>query len=65
VPDYEYLVVTLDPGSLQIQALATRDRQGGESTFRFTNMKENQRLSDKTFVFTPPRGVKVVTDGTR
>ena len=64
-PEYEYLVVTLDPASLQMQALTTRDRQGGESTHRFTNMKENQRLSDKTFVFTPPRGVKVVTDGTR
>lgn len=64
-PEYEYLVVTLDPASLQMRALTTRDRQGGESTLRFSNMKENVRIPDKTFVFTPPRGVNVVTDGTR
>ena len=64
-PDYEYLVVTIDPATLQMQALTTRDRQGGENTITFTNMKENRRLPDKTFVFTPPRGVNVVTDGTR
>ena len=62
-PEYEYLVVTLDPRSLQIRALMTRDRQGGESTLTFTNMKENRGLSDKEFVFRIPRGVNVVTDG--
>jgi outer membrane lipoprotein carrier protein len=64
-PEYEYLVVALDPASLQMRALTTRDRQGGESTLTLTNMKENQRLPDKDFVFNRPRGVKVVTDGTR
>jgi outer membrane lipoprotein carrier protein len=64
-PEYEYLVVTVDPGSLQMRALMTRDRQGGESTLTFSNMKENRRLSDKDFVFRIPRGVNVVTDGTR
>jgi outer membrane lipoprotein carrier protein len=64
-PEYEYLVVALDPASLQLRELTTRDRQGGESTLTLTNMKENRRLSDKDFVFTPPRGVNVVTDGTR
>src|SRR5688572_29409102 len=62
-PEYEYLVMTLDPASLQIRTLATRDRQGGESMFTFTNMKENRGVSDKEFVFRIPRGVKVVTDG--
>jgi outer membrane lipoprotein carrier protein len=64
-PDYEYLVVTINPSTLQMQALTTRDRQGGENTIAFTNMKENRRLPDKTFVFTPPRGVNIVSDGTR
>ena len=64
-PEYEYLVVALDPASLQLRTLTTRDRQGGESTLTLTNMKENRRLSDKDFVFTPPRGVNVVTDGSR
>jgi outer membrane lipoprotein carrier protein len=64
-PDYEYLVLSLNPATLQIQALSTRDRQGGESTLTFTNMKENRGLSDKEFVFTPPRGVTVVDDAPR
>jgi outer membrane lipoprotein carrier protein len=64
-PDYEYLIVTVDPATLQIRALTTRDRQGGDSTLTFTNMKENQGLSDKEFAFRIPRGVDVITDGTR
>jgi outer membrane lipoprotein carrier protein len=64
-PDYEHLTVTLDAVSLQMRALTTRDRQGGESTLTFTNMKENRGLSDKDFVFRTPRGVNIVTDGTR
>jgi len=62
-PDYEYLVVAVDPASLQIRALTTRDHEGGESTLAFTNLKENQGISDKVFAFTIPRGVDVITDG--
>ena len=62
-PDYEYLVVAVDPGSLQIRALTTRDHEGGESTLAFTNLKENQGISDKVFAFRIPRGVDVITDG--
>jgi len=64
-PDYEYLIVAVDPGSLQIRAIATRDRQGGDSTIVFTKLKENQGLADKDFAFRIPRGVDVVTDGSR
>jgi outer membrane lipoprotein carrier protein len=63
--DYEHFVVVLDPGSLQIQALTTRDHQGGESTLTFTKLKENQGISDKEFTFRIPRGVDVVTDDSR
>ena len=62
-PDYEYLIVAVEPGSLRIRALTTKDRQGGESTLVFNNLKENQGISDKEFAFTIPRGVDVVTDG--
>ncbi len=61
--DYEYLIVALDPDSLRIRALTTKDRQGGESTLVFTNLKENQGISDKEFAFRIPRGVDVITDG--
>jgi outer membrane lipoprotein carrier protein len=64
-PDYEHFVLILDPGSLQIQALTTRDHQGGESTLAFTKLKENQGISDKEFTFRIPRGVDVVTDDSR
>jgi outer membrane lipoprotein carrier protein len=63
--DFEYLVVTIDPRTLRIRALATRDRQGGDSTLTFEKLKENQGISDKEFAFRIPRGVEVVTDGAR
>ena len=64
-PEYEYLVVAVDPVSLRIRALTTRDRQGGDSTLTFNNLKENLGIADKEFVFRIPRGVDVITDGTR
>jgi len=64
-PEYEYLIVAVDPATLQIRALTTRDRQGGESTIRFENLKENKGISDKDFAFRIPRGVDVITDGQR
>ena len=64
-PEYEYLVVALDPGTLQIRGLLSKDHQGGESTFTFSNIRENRNLSDKDFTFRVPSGVKVVTDSGR
>jgi outer membrane lipoprotein carrier protein len=64
-PDYEYLVVAIDPVSLQIRGLVTRDAQGGDSTLTFTNLKENQGLSDKVFTFRIPRGVDVINNAAR
>ena len=65
-PDYEYFVVAVDPTTLQIRALSTKDRQGGESTLTFANLKENTGISDKEFAFRIPRGVDVtMSDGTR
>jgi outer membrane lipoprotein carrier protein len=61
--EYDVLILFLDPATLQIRGLTTTDRQGGESTFAFSNMKENQGLSDKEFAFRIPRGVDVITDG--
>lgn len=61
-PEYEFLVLALDPATLQIRGLTWRDHQGGESSFVFTNMKENVGLSDKDFVFKKPGGVTVIND---
>jgi outer membrane lipoprotein carrier protein len=63
--EYESIGIGVDPGSLQIQFLTAVDKQGGRSSFIFTNLKENRGLSDKEFEFRIPRGVDVVTNGGR
>ncbi|HEX2139457.1 MAG TPA: outer membrane lipoprotein chaperone LolA [Woeseiaceae bacterium] len=62
-PEFEWLMLTVDPASLQIRQLVALDRQGGRSSFVFTNLKENRDLSDKIFDFQIPRGVDVITNG--
>ena len=64
-PDYEYLVLAVDPDTSQLRGLVTHDRQGGDATLVFSNMKENQQLSDKEFIFRIPRGATVVNDDAR
>ena len=61
--EYDWLRLTVDRSSLQIRELTAGDQQGGRSTFRFSNFKENPGVSDKTFAFTPPRGTDVVKSG--
>jgi outer membrane lipoprotein carrier protein len=63
-PDLESLMLGVDGKSLQIRQLVATDRQGGRSTFVFTNLKENRGLSDKIFEFRIPRGVDVISGGT-
>lgn len=64
-PDYEWLGIGIDPKTFQIQYLVAADRQGGKSSFAFSNLKENRGLADKDFEFRIPRGVDVVTNGAR
>ncbi len=64
-PDYEWLALGVDPKTLQIQYLVATDRQGGTSAFAFSNLKENRGLTDKEFEFRIPRGVDVITNGSR
>jgi outer membrane lipoprotein carrier protein len=62
--EYDWLEIAVDRETLQIKELTAGDAQGGRSTFRFSNFKENARLADKMFVFTVPRGTDVITSGT-
>jgi outer membrane lipoprotein carrier protein len=62
--DYEWLVLVADRTTMQWRMLVTGDRQGGQSTFTFTNLRENVGLADREFTFRIPRGVDVITDGT-
>ena len=61
-PDYDWLVLLVEPGSLTLRGMVTSDTQGGQSVFSFTNLKENVGLADKDFTFKMPRGVDVITD---
>ena len=63
--EFDSLGIGVDPKTLQIQFLTAVDKQGGRSSFTFTNLKENRGLSDKHFEFRIPRGADVVTQGTR
>jgi outer membrane lipoprotein carrier protein len=60
-PDYDWLLIVVEPVTLTLRGLVYGDPQGGTSSFFFTNLKENAGLSDKEFDFKPPRGVDVVT----
>jgi len=62
-PEFEWLMIAVNPATLQLQQLVALDRQGGQSSFAFTNLKENRNLSDKIFDFQIPRGVDVITNG--
>jgi len=61
--DYDWLQIVIDRKTLQIRGLTAADRDGGRSTFQFTNFKENVGLADKTFAFKIPRGADVTTNG--
>ncbi|HEY7293353.1 MAG TPA: outer membrane lipoprotein carrier protein LolA [Vicinamibacterales bacterium] len=63
--DYDWLMLVVDPGTLAIRGLVTVDAQGGRSSFSFVNLKENLNLADKDFEFKIPRGVDVVSTGSR
>jgi chaperone LolA len=63
--EFEWLVLSLDQDTLRLRGLESQDAQGGTSSFLFTNLKENVGMADTHFAFTIPRGVDVVTDGSR
>jgi outer membrane lipoprotein carrier protein len=64
-PDYDWLVLAVEPATLAIRGLMTVDAQGGTSTFAFSNLKENAGLGDNQFEFKMPRGVDVVNNTAR
>ena len=60
-PEYDSLVLVIDPATLALRGLVTIDAQGGTSSFTFTNLQENTGVADKAFAFKIPRGVDVIT----
>jgi len=59
--EYDWLVLVVDRGTYRLRKLITADAQGGQSTFTFSDVRENVGIPDSAFRFTIPRGVDVVT----
>jgi outer membrane lipoprotein carrier protein len=59
-PEYDSLVLVVDPKTLSLRMLITFDTQGGRSAFAFSKLQENVGLADNHFVFQMPRNVDVV-----
>jgi len=59
-PEYDWLLLALEPSTLQFRMLVQADSLGGRSTFTFTNLKENAGVADTTFVFRMPPGADVI-----
>jgi outer membrane lipoprotein carrier protein len=63
--DYDWLIIVVDRQTLQMRSLTAADKEGGRSTFAFTNYHANAGVSDKVFEFKIPKGVDVITAGDR
>jgi outer membrane lipoprotein carrier protein len=63
--DYDWLIIVVDRQTLQMRSLTAADKEGGRSTFAFTNYRENAGVPDKVFEFKIPKGVDVITAGDR
>jgi outer membrane lipoprotein carrier protein len=61
--DYDWLEITAAQGTYRLQSFVIAEKQGGRSTFMFSNFKENPGLADKSFEFSIPRGVEVTNAG--
>ena len=59
--DYDSLVLVVDRESLVLRMLISEDRQGGRSTFVFSDLRENIGINDREFSFRIPRGVEVIS----
>lgn len=58
--DYDWLELTVDRKTLQLRGLTAAEKQGGRTSFVFSNFKENVNLADKTFMFKIPPGAEVI-----
>ena len=58
--DFSTMTLEVARTTLALRGLVVTDDQGGSSRYRFANLKENQGLTDREFLFVPPRGVDVL-----
>lgn len=64
-PDGEFFVVVIDNKSGRLTSFVHTDNQGGETTTRFVNLKEDTGIPDSRFEFSPPKGTIISSAGGR
>jgi outer membrane lipoprotein carrier protein len=60
--DYRSLLLTVDRATFAVQASTVVDPVGNSNQVTFSNVRINSGLPDAAFRFTPPKGVRVITD---
>lgn len=59
-PDFQYLVVDLDPARYLVTRLLVVDSYDNRTEYKFTNIRENPSLPKNFFVFQAPAGTDVI-----
>jgi outer membrane lipoprotein carrier protein len=59
-PDFEYLIVDIDPARNLVLRLLVVDSYDNRTEYKFTNIRENPPLPSNFFVFHAPPGTDVV-----
>jgi len=54
------ITLGIDPKTALIQKITLHEENGNTAAFTFSQIKLNQALDDKWFVFTPPKGIELV-----
>lgn len=57
--DFKSISVDVDRATYAIRGFGWTDPEGTVTAFRFTSIRENQRLPDSDFAFAIPRGVEI------
>jgi len=60
--DYQKLVLSVDRGTYQVRESTVIDPVGNINRVVFTGIKTNSGLPDRGFQFTPPKGVRVISE---
>lgn len=59
-PRFQKIRLEIDPKSAQVVRSTVVDPDGSENSFRFLELKVNQKVADEKFKLTPPDGTQVV-----
>jgi outer membrane lipoprotein carrier protein len=59
-PAYQKMLLYIDGPTAQVRRALIVDAQGNRNRFDFANPTVNQPIDPSTFVFTPPKGTKII-----